>query len=84
MPVLGDAHVAGGDAGDRSILEQQLGGSEARIDFDAERFRFLRQITANVAERDDEIAVIAHQRRQQEIRQPHRAGRSEHVEAIGA
>ena len=50
---------------------KQLGGGEARIDLDAERFRLLRQPAADVAERDDEIAVIAHQRRHQQIRQPH-------------
>ena len=83
VSILADAHVAGGNAGDRSILEQQLGGGEARIDLDAKRFGFLRQMAANVAERDDEIAVIAHERRQQKVRQPHRTGGSEHVEAIG-
>src|SRR5580704_18706679 len=70
VPVLADAHVASGDAGDGTVLEQHFGGGKAGIDLDAERFGLFRQITAYVAERDDEIAVIAHQRRQQEIRQP--------------
>ncbi len=70
MAVLADAHVAGGDAGDRVVLEQHLRSGEARIDFNAERFGLARQITANLAERDDEIAVIAHQRRHQRQRQP--------------
>ena len=83
MPVLADAHVAGGDAGDGIVLEQHFGGGKARIDFDAERFGLSRQIAAHVAERDDEIAVIAHQRRQQEIRQPQRAGRPERIEVVG-
>ncbi len=83
VPVLADAHVAGGDAGDGPILEQHLGGGKARIDLDAERLGLLRQIAAHVAERDDEIAVIAHQRRQQKIRQPQRAGRPERIEVVG-
>ena len=38
LAVLADAHVAGGDAGDRAVVvEQHLGGGKARIDFDAER-----------------------------------------------
>src|SRR6516162_2088365 len=36
MAILGEAHVAGGDAGDRAILKQSLGGGETRIDLDAE------------------------------------------------
>ena len=82
VAVLGDAHVAGGDAGDRVILEQHLGGGKAGIDFDAERFRLLRQVAADIAERDDESAVIAHQRRHQRIRHPHRAGKPEHIKAV--
>ncbi len=39
MAVLADPHVAGGDAGDRIVLEQDFRRGKARIDFDAERFR---------------------------------------------
>ena len=46
-----------------SFVEQDFGGGKARIDFDAERFRLARQPAADIAERDDEIAVIVHQRR---------------------
>ena len=59
------------------LLEQHLGRGKAGIDLDAERLRLPRQIAADIAERDDEVAVIAHQRRQQQIRQPERAGRAE-------
>ena len=38
VSVLADAHVAGGDAGNRAVLEQHFGGGKARIDLDAERF----------------------------------------------
>ena len=82
MPVLGDAHVAGGNAGDGVALEQQFGGGKARIDFDPERFRLAREVTADIAERDDEVAMIAHQRRHYEIRQAYRPRLSEDVEAV--
>ena len=82
LAVLADPHVAGGDADDGIVLEQEFGRGKARIDLDAERFGLLRQIAADIAERDDEIAVIAHQRRHQSKRQPQRARRPEHVEAV--
>ena len=76
LAVLADAHVAGGDAGNRAVLVvQDFGRGKARIDFNAERFGLGREPAADVAERDDEIAVIAHQRRHQKIRQPQRAAR---------
>ncbi len=66
MAVLGDAHVAGGDAGDRAVgVEQHLGSGKAGIDLDPERFRLARKPATNVAERDDVVAVVAHQRRHQ-------------------
>ena len=49
---------------------QHLGRGEARIDFDAERLRLGRQPAADIAERDDVVAVVAHQRRHHEVRQP--------------
>ena len=85
LAVLADAHVAGGDAGDRAVVVvENLGRGKARIDFDAERLRLCRQPAADVAERDDEVAVIAHQRRHHEIRQPQRAGAGELIEAVVA
>ena len=48
LAVLADAHVAGGDAGDGIVLEQELGRGEARIDLDAERFGLARQIAADI------------------------------------
>ena len=81
--VLADAHVAGGDAGDRAVVvEQHFGGGEARIDFDAERLRLAGEPAADAAERDDEVAVVAHQRRHGEIRQPDRASCVEPIEAV--
>ena len=64
LAVLADAHVAGGDAGDRAVVvEQHFGRGKARIDLDAERFRLGGEPAADVAERDDEVAVVVHQRR---------------------
>ena len=83
MPVLGHTHVAGGDASDRAVvIEQHFGGGEAGIDFDAQGFRLGRQPAADVAERDDVVAVIAHQRRQHEIGQTHRARGGQPIEAV--
>ncbi len=82
VSVFTHSHVAGGDAGNRSVLEQHFGGGKARIYFHAERFSFFCQVSANLAERSDKIAVVAHQRRQHEVRQPHRAGMAEYIEAV--
>ncbi len=78
-----DAHVAGGDARHRTIaVIENFGCGKARIDFDAEPFGFGGQPTADVAERDDEITVIAHQRRHHEIRQSQRATFRQIVEVV--
>ena len=51
MPVLGNAHVAGGDACHGAVtIEQDLGGGKARIDFNPQRFRFARKPAAEIAE----------------------------------
>src|SRR5208283_3257757 len=61
LAVATDAHVAGGDADDLALVaEQEFGSCEARINLDAERFRLDREITADIGERADEIAVIVH------------------------
>ena len=71
LAVLADAHVAGRDAGDRAVVVvENFGRGEARIDLDAERLGLGREPAADLAERADEIAVVAHQRRHHEIRQP--------------
>jgi hypothetical protein len=81
--VLGDAHVAGGDAPHRALVViEHFGSRKARIDLDAERFRLRRQPAADVAERADVAVVVVHQRRHDEVRQPERADLGEPVEAI--
>ncbi len=82
VAVLADAHVAGGDAGDRVVVVQHFGGRKARIDFDAERFGLLREIPADVAERDDEIAVVGKKPRHQHVGHAQRARGAEHIEAV--
>ena len=83
LAVLADPHVAGGDTDDRAVLVvEHLGGREARIDFDPERFGLGGEPAADIAERDDEVAVVVHQRRHQEIRQPYRAGRPQQIEPV--
>ena len=81
--VAADPHVAGGDAGDRAaVVEERLGGGEAGEDLDAQRLGLGRQPAADIAERGDVGAVVAHQRRQQEVRQAHRTGRPQPQEAV--
>jgi DNA polymerase len=88
MVVLGlavaiDAHVAGGDAGDRAVfVVEHFGRGEARIDLHAKGFRMRRQIAGDIAERADEIAMIAHQRRHEGIRKADMAGRPEKIETV--
>src|ERR1700687_3127653 len=65
MAVLADTHVAGSDPGDCAVFQQRLSCGKAGINLDTERFRFAREITADFTERDDEVAMIAHEWRHQ-------------------
>jgi hypothetical protein len=59
LAVLEYTHVAGSNALDRAILvEQHLGAGEAGIDLDAQRFGLLAQPAADIAERNDVIALV--------------------------
>ena len=81
--VLGDAHVAGGDALHRALLGvEHLGGGKARIDLDAQRLGLRRQPAADVAQADDVVAVVVHQPRQREIGEAERAGLGEPQELV--
>ena len=83
LAILADAHIAGGDALDLAVRPvKHLGGREAGIDFDAERLGLGGEPAADLAERDDEIAVIVHQRRHHDVRQPQRPRGAEPVEAV--
>ncbi|MGY4318979.1 hypothetical protein ACVWW1_008306 [Bradyrhizobium sp. JR3.5] len=81
--VLGDAHVAGRDAAHRALVViEHLGGGEARIDLDAERFRLWCEPAADIAERADIVVMIVHQRRHDEVRNAEPALRRRPVEAV--
>lgn len=81
--VLGDAHVAGGDAAHLAVLAvDHFRRGEAGIDFDAERLGLGAEPAAHHAERADVAMVIVHQRRHQEIRQPDRAARRHPIEPV--
>src|SRR5262249_36881801 len=83
LAVLANAHVAGCDTGDRTVrVKKHLGRSKAGIDFNAKRFRFGCEPAANIAKRDNKVAVIAHQRRHYEIGQPQRMIGRKVIEAI--
>src|SRR5215471_7543379 len=85
VAILGEAHVAGGDAGHgAAAIEQNFGGGKARIDFNPSCFRLGRKPATDVAERDHVIAVVVHQRRQHDISQPHGARRRQPIEAVVA
>ena len=82
--VLLHAHVAGDHARHRAfVVIDEVHGREARIDFDAQRLGLGRQPPADIAERDDVVAVVVHQRRHHEIGQPEGAGGTEHQEMVG-
>jgi len=83
LAVLLDAHVAGGDTDDGAlVVVENFGGGKARIDLDAQGFRVARQPATDIAERDDVVAVIAHQRRHGEVRQADGTGRAEQQEVV--
>ena len=62
---------------------KDLGAGEARKDIDAQGHRFRAQKAHDIAKRADEIAMIIHQARHDEIGQPEGAGGAEHVEPVG-
>ena len=64
------------------VAVEHFGRREAGIDFDAEFFRLGREQAADIAERADEIAVIVHQRRHQEIGQAKAARWAEKIEMV--
>ena len=77
------AHVAGRHADHVPVaIGQKLRRREARIDLHAQRLGLRREPAADTAERDDEIAVVAHQRRHEDVRQPRRPRRTEPEEAV--
>jgi hypothetical protein len=59
------------------------GGREARKDIDAQGRRFGPQKAHDIAKRADEIAMIIHEARHDEIGQPERPRGAEHVEPVG-
>ena len=83
LAVLLDAHVAGGNADDGTlIVVEHFGGGKARIDLDAQRLGLLGQPPTDETERNDVIAVIVHQGRHGEVRQADRTGRAEQQELV--
>ncbi len=59
-----------------------VGRRKARIDFDAQRFGLRAPASGNIAEAGNVIAVIAHQRREDEIRNADAAGWSQKIESV--
>src|SRR5207302_838638 len=71
--VLADAHIAGRDPlHSPGGVVQYLGRGKPRIDLDAERLGLASQPTAQIAETDDVVAVVAHLRRRRQVPRPAR------------
>ena len=83
LPVAPNAHIAGGDTDDGAVLvPERLDSRETRIDLDTQFCSLFAQPAHHITEADDIIAVVVHQRRHQEIRQPHLTRWTEIQEAI--
>ena len=83
--VAGDSHVARGDAHRRAgFAIKDLDAREAGKDIDAQGLRFRPQKAHDIAKRANEIAMIIHQARHDEIGQPQRSRGAEHIEPVGA
>ena len=73
LAVAADAHVARRDADHGVVLVvKHFAGGKARIHLDAELGCLLAEPDAQRAEADDVVAVIAHQRRHEDVRQAQR------------
>ena len=82
--VAGDSHVSRGDAQNRAGWPiKDLGAGEARKDIDAQGRRFGAQKAYDIAKRADEIAMIIHEARHDEIGQPERPRAAKHIEPVG-
>ena len=83
LAVLAYAHVAGGDAQHGAlVVVEHLGRGEARIDLHAQLGSLLAQPAREVAEAADVVAMIAHQRRHDDVGDAQDASRTEVVEAV--
>ena len=77
------AELARDNALQLAILAQhQFGTGHAGEDLHAQLFGVLRHPAADIAHRDDVVAVVVHQRRHREVRDAHLARRAEHQEPV--
>jgi hypothetical protein len=82
VAILGDAQIAGHHAFDGAVFQDQLMRRKTGIDFHAQAFRLTAKPFAQIGKADDVIAPVAHQRREQKMRQGKRAGPGEEAEAV--
>jgi hypothetical protein len=82
LAILAKTHVTRRDTHDRAVLSEHLRRGKARIDFDTERLCLGRKPSAYVAERNNEIAMVRHQRRRHEIGQLHRGRPAEPIKPV--
>src|SRR5208337_2451820 len=84
VAVAGNAHVSRGNAQNLARFAiEDLGAGEARKDIDAQGLRLFAEIAHDIAKRADEIAMIVHESRHDEIGQTDRTLRAKHIEAVG-
>ena len=82
--IAGDPHVSRGYAQNLAgSAIKNLGAREAWKNIDAQGVRFRPEKTHDIAKRANEIAMIIHEARHDEIGQPERPFRAEHIEPVG-
>ena len=83
LAVSAEPHVAGGNAGYGSVfVVEDLGRGKPRVDLHAQLRGLLAEPAADIAETDDVVAVIAHERRHDEVGYAQPARRPEVVKAV--
>ena len=64
LTILADSHITGSDAADRTgLIIEDFGGWKAGINLNAKCLSLLGQPPAEIAKRDDVVAMIVHARR---------------------
>ena len=82
LAVLVEAELAGDDASDAVAVEDERGGGHAGEDLDAQGLGLLGHPPADVAHRDDVVAVVRHELRHRPVRDSHLRGPTKQVEAV--
>ncbi|EAV43418.1 hypothetical protein SIAM614_06528 [Stappia aggregata IAM 12614] len=83
LAVPADTHVARRNPNHVAVVViEDFGSSKARVDFNTEGFGLLGEPAADVAKRDDIVAVVVHEFRHEHVRQAHGASRPQNEEMV--